>query len=136
MALTKVSGDIIQNPLNVGIVTATSVIIGSGVTITSSGILASAGVITATSFVGDGSNLTGVSGFATALSATQTSPLNQIFKTAKTLTIGAGISVSVEVGSDEGNLAFTRASDVVVSSGATFRIASGTTLITNVLNIF
>jgi len=128
--------DVRGNAIISGIITATSAIIGSGVTITSSGILASAGVITATSFVGDGSSLTGVSGFATALSATQTSPLNQIFKIAKTLTIGAGTSVSVAVGSDEGNVAFTRASNVVVSSGATFTIVSGTTLITNVLNVF
>jgi len=104
--------------------------------ISSVGNINSSGIITATSFVGDGSSLTGVSGFATALSATQTSPLNQIFKIAKTLTIGAGTSVSVQVGSDEGNVAFTRASNVVVSSGATFTIVSGTTLITNVLNVF
>jgi len=44
--------------------------------------------------------------------------------------------VSVQVGSDEGNVAFTRASNVVVSSGATFTIVSGTTFITNVLNVF
>ena len=41
-----------------------------------------------------------------------------------------------EVGSDEGSVAFTRASDIVVASGATFRIASGTTLQTNVLGLF
>ena len=48
---------------------------GSGAVVT--------GVLTATSFVGDGANLTGVSGFATALSSDQTSPLNQFFKTTK-----------------------------------------------------
>jgi len=116
--ITKVGGNSLEDPLNF------------------TGGINAVGVITATSFSGDGSNLTGVSGFATALSATQTSPLNQIFKVSKTLTIGAGTSVSVEVGSDEGSVAFTRAGDIVVSSGATFRIASGTTLQTNVLGVF
>ena len=40
------------------------------------------GTVTATSFVGDGANLTGVSGFATALSTDSTSPLN-VKKSAK-----------------------------------------------------
>jgi len=33
-------------------------------------------------------------------------------------------------------VAFTRAGDIVVASGATFRISSGTTLQTNVLGLF
>ena len=41
-----------------GAATATSVVVGSGVTINSSGINAAAGIITATSFVGSGANLT------------------------------------------------------------------------------
>jgi hypothetical protein len=40
------------------------------------------------------------------------------------------------VGADEGNLAFMRESVIVVGSGATFHIGSGTTLRTNVLNLF
>ena len=94
------------------------------------------GIVTATSFVGDGSQLTGISGFATALSSSQSSPLFQVFKTPKELRIAAGTSISVEVGSDEGSVAFTRAGDIVVASGATFRISSGTTLQTNVLGLF
>ena len=38
------------------------------------------GVVSATSFFGSGANLTGVSGFATALSSDQTSPLNVFFR--------------------------------------------------------
>lgn len=49
MALTKVSGEVIQATLNVG----DTLNIGAGVSI-------SAGVITATSFIGDGSQLTGI----------------------------------------------------------------------------
>ena len=41
------------------------------------------GTVTATEFVGNGANLTGVSGFATALSSDTTSPLNVFFKTPK-----------------------------------------------------
>ena len=46
--------------LNVGIVTATSFRVGTAVTVNSSGINVS-GVVTATSFVGSGANLTGIS---------------------------------------------------------------------------
>ena len=105
--------------------------VGTGITMT-----ASTGAITATSFAGDGSGLTNLNGFSTPLSNTSTSPLNQIYKTTQTLTIGAGTSVIVEVGSDEGNIAFTKASNIAVAVGATFRIASGTSLYTNVLGVF
>ena len=94
------------------------------------------GVLTATTFVGDGSNLTGVSGFATALSSSQSSPLFNVFKTPDTLTIGGGTSVSVESDTTSGNIAFMRNRDIHVASGATFHVGSGTTLLTNVLNIF
>jgi len=94
------------------------------------------GVLTATTFVGDGSNLTGVSGFATALSSSQSSPLFNVFKTPDTLTIGGGTSVSVESDTTSGNIAFMRNRDIHVASGATFHVGSGTTLLPNVLNIF
>ena len=94
------------------------------------------GVLTATTFVGDGSNLTGVSGFATALSSSQSSPLFNVFKTPDTLTIGGGTSISVESDTSSGNIAFMRNRDIHVASGATFHVGSGTTLLTNVLNIF
>lgn len=94
------------------------------------------GTVTATSFVGDGSNLTGVSGFATALSSDQNSPLNKVFKTPKTLDVGAGVSVTVESDLTSGNLAFTRESIIHVAVGGTFRVGSGTTLRTNVLGLF
>ena len=54
------------------------------------------GTVTATAFVGDGSELTGVSGFATALSTDQTSPLNVFFKTPQQVNIGAGTSIQIE----------------------------------------
>ena len=94
------------------------------------------GIITASSFSGDGTNLTGVSGFATALSSSRSSPLNQIFKTSKVLTIGAGTSIKVESDETSGNIAFTRVGQIQVSAGATFAIGSGTTFMLNVLGVF
>ena len=121
--------------LVVGVVTAITAVVGSGVTVNATGLNVT-GVITATSFVGDGSNLTGVSGFATALSSTQSSPLSKIFKTPQTLDIGAGTSIKVESDATSGNLAFMRENMIHVSTGATLAVGSGTTFIMNVLGLF
>ena len=94
------------------------------------------GTVTATAFVGDGANLTGVSGFATALSTDQTSPLNVFFKTPKQVNIGAGTSISVESDATSGNVAFIRESIIHVAVGATFNVKTNTTLVTNVLGVF
>ena len=94
------------------------------------------GIVTATSFSGSGENLTGVSGFATALSSTAGAFLNGVFKTQKADTIGAGTSVLVESDAAAGNIAFTRLNSITVSSGATFRVGSGTTFAMNVLGVF
>ena len=94
------------------------------------------GTVTATSFVGDGANLTGVSGFATALSTDQTSPLNIFFKTPEQVQIGAGTSIKVESDNTSGNVAFIREGIVHVATGATFHVGSATTLVTNVLGVF
>lgn len=111
---------------NVGLTTTDNISVGN----------INAGIITATSFVGDGTNITGVSGFATALSSTQGSLLNTVFKTSKSFTIGAGTSVNIESDAGSGNIAFTRLNSIIVSSGSTLRVATGTTFIMNVLNIF
>jgi hypothetical protein len=94
------------------------------------------GVVTATSFEGDGSQLTGVSGFATALSSSTTSVLNRFFKTPEEIPIGAGTSVSVTSDDASGNIAFCREGNIHVAVGATFHVGSGTTLFTNVLGVF
>ena len=94
------------------------------------------GVVSATSFFGSGANLTGVSGFATALSSDATSPLNVFFKTPQQVNIGAGTSISVESDDTSGNTAFIRENIIYVGVGATFHVGSGTTLITNVLGVF
>ena len=94
------------------------------------------GIVTATSFYGSGENLTGVSGFATALSSTAGEFLNIVFKTQKADTIGAGTSILIESDAAAGNIAFTRLASITVSSGATFRVGSGTTFAMNVLGVF
>ena len=94
------------------------------------------GIVTASSFEGDGSALTGVSGFATALSSDQTSVLNRFFKTPEEIPIGAGTSVSITSDDASGNVVFCREGNIHVAVGATFHIGSGTTLATNVLGVF
>ena len=109
--------------------------VGTGVTFAGNDILV-AGVVTATSFVGDGSDLTGVSGFATAISSTQGDFLNQVFVTAQVLPLGAGTSVSITGTANNGNITFTRAGRVDVGTASTLHVSAGTTFIMNVLNVF
>ena len=99
------------------------------------------GTVSASSLTGalpaiDGSQLTGVSGFATALSTDQTSPLNVFFKTPNRVNIGAGTSITVESDATSGNIAFIRESIVHVATGATFHVKTDTALVTNVLGLF
>ena len=84
----------------------------------------------------DGANLTGVSGFATALSTDQSSPLNVFFKTPQQITIGAGTSLTIESDATSGNTAFVREGIIHVAVGATFHIKTNHTLATNVLGVF
>ena len=76
------------------------------------------------------------SGFATALSSDQTSPLNVFFKTPKQVNIGAGTSLTVESDAASGNVAFIRENIIHVAVGATFHVKTNTTLATNVLGVF
>ena len=123
-------GTLDTNNLNIsGVATAATLKVGSAIT-------AFGGIVTATQFVGDGSQLTGVSGFATALSSDQTSVLNRFFKTPEEIPIGAGTSVSITSDDASGNIAFVREGAIHVAVGATFHIGSGTTLATNVLGVF
>ena len=94
------------------------------------------GIVTATAFHGDGTNITGVSGFSTALSNTQGTLENLIFKTTESFTVGAGQSIRIESDNMSGNTAFTRLSRINVATGATFHVSAGTTFIMNVLSVF
>ena len=102
-----------------------------GVITARSGIDVTGGTIT-----GDGSGLTGISGFSTALSNTQGTLENLIFKTTEAFTIGAGQSIRLESDNMSGNTCFTRLNRINVSTGATFHVSAGTTFIMNVLDVF
>ena len=102
-----------------------------GVITARSGIDVTGGTIT-----GDGSGLTGISGFSTALSNTQGTLENLIFKTTESFTIGAGQSIRLESDNMSGNTCFTRLGRINVATGATFHVSAGTTFVMNVLNVF
>ena len=134
-------GTLSANNINAtGIVTAATLKVGSAVTVSGGIVTATtgsfSGTVTANAFSGDGSELTGVSGFATALSSDQTSVLNRFFKTPEEIPIGAGTSVSITSDDASGNVAFCREGNIHVAVGATFHVGSGTTLFTNVLGVF
>ena len=92
------------------------------------------GALTATSFIGDGSNLTGVTGFATALDSSGF--LSKVFQTPKTEPVAAGTSIQLTGTAQCGNIVFTRIGRIDVGTGATVTVSTGTTFIMNVLNVF
>ena len=116
----------VANVDSIGIVTARS-----GINVPSGNVTVSSG-----SFVGDGSQLTGVSGFSTALSNTEGTLENLVFKTTESFTIGAGQSIRLESDNISGNTLFTRLGRINVATGATFHVSAGTTFVMNVLNVF
>ena len=120
----------------VGNIKATGTISGTVSELASDISVNTTGIITASKLVGDGSELTGVSGFATALSSDQTSPLNVFFKTPKQVNIGAGTSLTVESDATSGNVAFIRESSIHVSDGATFHVKTEIALASNVIGVF
>ena len=95
-----------------------------------------AGVITATSFEGSGANLTGVSGFGTAVNATQGTLGNLIYKTPRDFTMSGVTSVYLNSDTTSGGMLFTRLGGITVGGASTLHIGSGTTLAMDVLKIF
>ena len=108
-------------------------LVGTGLSI--SGISTFGDIVNALAFYGDGSNLSNTNGFSTALSSDPASPLYRIYKETRRLNVTAGIH-TVSSDSDHDNLAFTKADIIVVSSGATFEVSSGTTFRTNIIDLF
>ena len=104
----------------------------SGINIVAGG----TGIITATSFEGSGANLTGVSGFGTALDSTQGTLGNLIYKTPRSFYIGGGTSAFLESDTTSGGMLFTRLGSIHVGSASTVHIGSGTTLVMDVLSLF
>ena len=100
--------------------------------ITSRNINAS-GIITASSFIGDGSDLTNLpAGLGTALSSTQSSPLNKMYFTDQVLGIGATLTVNAPASS---NTAYTQYQDIKVESNADLIVADGDDFIPDVLGL-
>ena len=110
---------------------------GTGVTIRSTGNASFTGVITASKLSGalpaiDGSNLTSLpAGLGTALSQTQTSPLNKIYFTDNILSIGATITIDPPPSS---TVAYTNYSDIKIS-GADLIIKDGDDFIPDILGL-
>ena len=94
------------------------------------------GVVTASAFVGSGAELTGVSGFGTAINDTVNTLGNLVYKTPRSFRIATGSSILLESDATSGNMLYTRLGEIAVSSGSTMVVGSGTTLCMDVLDIF
>ena len=80
------------------------------------------GIVTATKFVGDGSQLAGVSGLGTALSSDQTSPLSTLYYVNSVMSIGSTVTVdppptSVAVYTNYAELQLEESADLIIESG-------------------
>ena len=101
---------------------ATGVILGSGTTISHSGSASFSGIVTAQKFVGDGSELNGVSGLGTALSNDSTSPLNTLYYVNSVMSIGSTITVdppptALAVYTNYAELQIEDSADLIIESG-------------------
>ena len=105
---------------------------GAGVTVRSTGNASFSGIVTAQKFVGDISEATGAAaGLGTALSQTQTSPLNKIYFTDNILSIGATITIDPPPSS---TVAYTNYSEIKIS-GADLIIKDGDDFIPDILGL-
>ena len=91
------------------------------------------GIITAAQFSGDGSNLANLpAGLGTALSSTQSSPLNKIYYTNTVLPVESTITVDTPASA---SAAYTQYADISVGTGADLIISDGDDLIPDVLGL-
>tara|TARA_A100001234_G_scaffold215600_1_gene220549 strand:- start:641 stop:1876 length:1236 start_codon:yes stop_codon:yes gene_type:complete len=96
---------------------------GTGVTIRSTGNAAFSGIVTAQKFVGDISEATGAAaGLGTALSQTQTDPLNKIYYTNRVLSISTTTTIDHPATT---NLAYTQYGDIKIEDGHDLIIKDG-----------
>ena len=91
------------------------------------------GIITAAQFSGDGSNLENLpAGLGTALSSTQSSPLNKIYYTNTVLPVESTITVDTPASA---SAAYTQYADISLGTGADLIISDGDDLIPDVLGL-
>ena len=132
--LTKITGPGIKTTTNfvgnnanfTGILTASNLSIGTGVTI-------SAGVVTATKFVGDGSDLTSLpAGLGTALSADVSKPLNSIYYVNDTLHVTEHSLVEVPATSSN---AYTQYANIQVEDNVNLTVNDDCNFIPDILSL-
>ena len=99
------------------------------------------GIVSATSFSGDGSNLTGVAaaGLGTALSGITTNPLNKIYYVNHTLDIAETVTVdapaTATLGPDGFRIAYTNFAEVSVGDTYDLIIADNDELVLDILSL-
>ena len=132
--LTKITGPGIKTSTNfvgnnanfTGILTASNLSIGTGVTI-------SAGVVTATKFVGDGSDLTSLpAGLGTALSADVSKPLNSIYYVNDTLHVTEHSLVDIPSTSSN---AYTQYANIQVEDNVNLTVNDDCNFIPDILSL-
>jgi len=101
---------------------ATGLSLGSGTTISHSGSASFSGIVTAQKFVGDGSQLNGISGLGTALSNDSTSALSTLYYVNSVMSIGSTITVNppptaLAVYTNYAELQLEESADLIIESG-------------------
>ena len=104
--------------------------IGTGVTVYG------AGIVSATSFTGSGADLTGVSGFGTAINSTQGTLGNLVYKTPRNFVMSGVASAYLISDTTSGGMLFSRLASITVGGASTLHVGSGTTVVMDVLNLF
>ena len=106
---------------------------GTGVTIRSTGNASFTGVVTASKFVGDISDATGAAaGLGTALSQTQTDPLNKIYFTNNILEISSTTRINPP---SSATVAYTNYSDIKITGSSDLIISDGDEFIPDILGL-
>ena len=107
--------------------------IGSGATIYDDGGARFSGIVSATKFVGDISDATGAAaGLGTALSQTQTDPLNKVYFTDNILEFSSTTTIDHPPST---NTAYTNYSDIKITGSADLIIKDGDEFIPDILGL-
>ena len=107
--------------------------IGTGSTIYDDGGARFSGIVSATKFVGDISDATGAAaGLGTALSQTQTDPLNKIYFTNNILEISSTTRINPP---PSATVAYTNYSDIKITGSADLIISDGDEFIPDILGL-